>query len=102
MKNALWLAVYAGFPKMVELLVGYGADLNTTDQDGVTALHMLLAGGPDLNMRPVSDDMNQLKKVQLGEAYFKVESYLKYGESYLNRLTAEFFPVEVTLSLWIP
>ena len=70
MKNALWLAVYAGFPKMVELLVGYGADLNTTDQDGVTALHMLLAGGPDLNMRPVSDDMNQLKKVQLGEAYF--------------------------------
>jgi len=24
------------------------------------------------------------------------------GDSYLNRLTAEFFSVEVTLSLWIP
>ena len=52
---------------MVELLVGCGADLNTTGQDGGTALHMLPARGPDLNMCP---DMNQLKKVRLGEAYF--------------------------------
>jgi len=70
MKNAFWLAVYAGFPKVVELLVGYGADLNATDAEGVTALHMLLASGPELNMRPISDNMHQLKKVQSGEAYF--------------------------------
>ena len=62
--------MYAGFPKVVELLVGCGADLNSIGQDGGTALHMLLARGPDLNMHPVSDDMNQLKKVRLGEAYF--------------------------------
>ena len=59
----LCLAVCQGFPKMVELLVGYGANLNGADQDDVTALHMLLGEGPALNMAPVSDDMTQLSKV---------------------------------------
>ena len=77
MKNAFWLAVYAGFPKVVELLVGYGADLNATYTEGVTALHMLLASGPELNMRPISDNMHQLKKVQSGEAYFN-NRYIMY------------------------
>ena len=72
MKNALWVAVYAGFPKVVELLVGYGANLNATDADGVTALHMLLAGGPELCMHPISDDMTRLKEVELEEAYHRV------------------------------
>ena len=76
MKNALWVAVYAGFPKVVELLVGYGANLNATNEDGVTALHMLLAEGPELCMRPISDDMSQLKKVELEEAYHRVR--IKY------------------------
>jgi len=58
------VAVIAGFPKVVEQLVGYGADLNTANADGETVLHMLLAEGPELNMRPVSGDMTQLKKVQ--------------------------------------
>ena len=52
---------------MVELLVGYGANLNGADQDDVTALHMLLGEGPALNMRPVSDDMTQLNKVLVGK-----------------------------------
>jgi len=74
MKIALLLAVYAGFPKVVELLVGYGANLNAADADGETVLHMLLAGGPELNMRPVSGDMIQLKKVELIPSPYK-ESY---------------------------
>jgi len=54
MKIALLLAVYVGFPKVVELLVGYGANLNAADAEGKTVLHMLLAEGPEINMRPCS------------------------------------------------
>jgi len=78
MKNALWVAVYAGFPKVVEQLVGYGADLNAANEDGERVLHMLLAGCPQLNMRPVSGDMTQLKKVQSEEAYFIVGQYVLF------------------------
>ena len=78
MNNALWMAVYAGFPKVVEQLVGYGADLNVASANSVTVLHMLLAEGPKHNMRPVSGDMTQLKKVQSEEAYFIVGQYVLF------------------------
>jgi len=74
----LWLAVYAGFPKVVELLVGYGANLNAANADGKTVLHTLFAEGPELNMHPVSGDMTQLKKVQLEEAYFINRQYVLF------------------------
>lgn len=40
--TALHIAAHEGYPAMVERLVGYGADLNSTSSDGNTALHLTL------------------------------------------------------------
>ena len=40
--TALHLAVHEGHVKVVERLVGFGADLNITTSDGNTALHLAL------------------------------------------------------------
>ena len=48
MKNASRLAVHAGFPKIVELLVGYGANLNEADEIE-TCVVDIKVGGTFLN-----------------------------------------------------
>ena len=38
----LHIAAHEGYPVMVERLVGYGADLNSTSSEGNTPLHLTL------------------------------------------------------------
>ena len=58
-QTALHLAVHQGNTKIVERLVGYGADLNVPDSDGDTPLHIALARDTVDNL---SADTPQLKK----------------------------------------
>ena len=41
--TALMIAAYEGHTETVELLVGYGADLNVAAKDGRTALHLVIS-----------------------------------------------------------
>ena len=59
-QTALHLAVHQGSTKIVERLVGYGADLNVPDSDGDTLLHIALAKD---TVDTLSADTPQLKKV---------------------------------------
>jgi len=58
-------AVMKDHSKMVELLVGYGADPSITQGDGETALHMAM-DNEDLN--PPSDVTVELSKVSVVHA----------------------------------
>ena len=58
--TALHMAVNEGYTAVVELLVGYGADMNATVENGSTALHMVLALK---KMKPLSPDTPHLKQV---------------------------------------
>lgn len=48
--TALHVAAHEGYCAGIELLVGYGADLNIAVDDGNTALHLILARK---NMKPL-------------------------------------------------
>ena len=41
-QTALFIAVHQGYTRIVEKLVGFGADLNISDKDGDTALHLAM------------------------------------------------------------
>ncbi len=57
----LHAAAIKGYVRIIERLVGYGADLNIADSDGDTALHLTL--GRD-NMASPSQDTPEIVKVQ--------------------------------------
>ena len=59
--TALHLAAIQGYPAVIEKLVGYGADVNTTLQDGNAPLHILLAKPG--NMKEPSKDTPEMMKV---------------------------------------
>ena len=59
--TALHLAVIQGYPAVVERLVGYGADVNATLEDGNAPVHILLAKPG--NMKEPSEDTPEMMKV---------------------------------------
>ena len=59
--TALHLAVHEGHTKMVERLVGYGADLNCTTEEGNTPLHLALGRN---TMLPPSHLTPEIMKVR--------------------------------------
>lgn len=58
--TSLHIAVHEGYIKIVERLVGFGANLNATDEDGNTPLHFALVRD---TMQQPSNDTPQVKKV---------------------------------------
>lgn len=60
----LHIAAHEGHSAVVELLVGYGADLNATADNGNTPLHLVLAR---TNMKPLNTNTPYLMQVR----YFK-------------------------------
>lgn len=56
----LHIAVHEGLIKIVERLVGFGANVNATDEAGNTPLHLALARDA---MQQPSNDTPQMKKV---------------------------------------
>ena len=48
-ETILWLAVQKGSINFVEMLLEYGANINTTDKDGWTPLHLAVQNN-DINM----------------------------------------------------
>jgi len=56
----LHIAVHEGHIKIVERLVGFGANVNATDEAGNTPLHLALARD---TMQQPSNDTPQMKKV---------------------------------------
>ena len=60
-QTPLHVAILRGHSKIVERLVGYGAGVNTQDEDGNSPLYMILSIDA---MEPPSDDTPELKKVQ--------------------------------------
>ena len=58
--TALHIAVHEGHIKVVERLVGFGADLNTTTGDGNTALHLALGRN---TMTPPTEESPRIKAV---------------------------------------
>ena len=57
----LHLAAQRGYSRIIESLVGYGADVNATAGDGQTALHLVLTLK---SMRQASQDTPEFEKVQ--------------------------------------
>ena len=51
--TALHIAAHEGHTALIELLVGYGADLNATVEKGNTALHLILA---KQSMKPLDEN----------------------------------------------
>lgn len=62
--TALHIAVHEGHVKLVERLVGFGADLNITTSDGNTALHLAL--GRDTMATP-TEESPKIKAVRSAE-----------------------------------
>ena len=60
----LHVAVSEGHTALVELLVGYGANVNTAVEDGSTPLLMVLT---QKKMKPLSSDTPHLQQVSLSE-----------------------------------
>ena len=58
--TALHLAASEGHTGLVELLVGYGAEVNVSVEDGSTLLMMVLT---QKKMRPLGPDTPHLKQV---------------------------------------
>ena len=61
--TALHIAVHEGHVKLVERLVGFGADLDLTTSDGNTALHIALGRN---NMSPPTMDSPKIRAVRMG------------------------------------
>lgn len=59
--TALHLATIQGYPAVIERLVGYGADVNATLEDGNAPLHILLS--KQGNMKELSTDTPEIMKV---------------------------------------
>ena len=59
-QTPLHIAILRGHSKILERLVGYGAGVNTLDEDGNNPLLMVLSVDA---MEPPSDDTPELKKV---------------------------------------
>ena len=57
----LHIAVHEGCIKAVELLVGFGADLNVVTTDGNTPLHLALGRG---TMSPPLEETPEIKEVR--------------------------------------
>ena len=61
-QTALIVAVHQGYTRIVEKLVGYGADLNVSDADGDTALHLALVRE---TIASITVDTPEMDKVRL-------------------------------------
>ena len=62
--TALHIAVHEGHVKLVERLVGFGADLNITTSDGNTALHLALGRN---TMAMPTEESPKIKAVRCAE-----------------------------------
>ena len=71
----LHIAVHEGCIKAVELLVGFGADLNVVTTDGNTPLHLALGRG---TMRAPSEDTPEIKEVMDTKSHFELRSFPGY------------------------
>jgi E3 ubiquitin-protein ligase mind-bomb len=76
--TALHIAAHEGHTAMVELLVGYGADLNATVDDGNTALMLVLT---QKKMKPLDQEsprLNQVEELLLAQygSGFKFDPYI--------------------------
>ena len=58
------IAVMSGSLRVLERLVGFGADISAVDEDGDTALHLVLRSSSTEYELP-TDECPELKKVQL-------------------------------------
>ena len=67
--TALHIAVHEGHVKVVERLVGFGADLNMTTDDGNTPLHLALGRN---NMTSPTDGSPRIKAVRILYTYVYV------------------------------
>ena len=71
--SALPIAAHEGNSAIVELLVGHGADLKTTnDEHGNTALHLI---NVRKNMKPITAEMEHLWKVFVDKCYIVVSLF---------------------------
>ena len=62
----LHLAAQRGYSRIIEALVGYGADINATAGDGQTILHLILTLK---GMQPPSQDAPEFLKARLDYSY---------------------------------
>ena len=60
--TALHIATQRGYSRILEYLVGYGADVNTVDYVGMTILHMVVSG-KNMNQPLSRGETPQLEKV---------------------------------------
>ena len=63
-QTPLLLAVAQGHTKLIEILVGYGADVDASDEDGDTGLHIALmrhnvSKGPSGALHSLADDVGK-------------------------------------------
>lgn len=59
-RTPLHTAVIEGYPRVIEKLVGYGAELNAVEDEGNTPLHITLIKKA---MKPINDDTSVMNKV---------------------------------------
>lgn len=102
MLTPLHLAAQRGYCRIVECLVGYGADVNMLSNEGDTVMHFIVA---NKNMQPPSSSTPQIQKViQCGFSHVMCEPavvYLYYCQS-LHKVVACMFrhaPCVVTIAL---
>ena len=61
--------------KMVERLVGFGANLNKTTDDGNTALHITLGRN---NMAPPTDETPKIKAVRVFDWFAVIDNTIPF------------------------
>ena len=93
--SALLIAAHEGYSTIVELLVGHGADLKTTNDDnGNTALHLI---NVRKNMKPITAEMKHLWKVFVETSYFthKLKTYCKLIHIFGNLQSGWYFTASI-------
>lgn len=73
--TALHIAVHEGHTKMVERLVGYGADLNCTTEEGNTPLHLTLGRNTMLPPSHLTPEIMQVRSYFLLHGNFEFEEH---------------------------
>lgn len=84
--TALHIAVHEGHTKMVERLVGYGADLNCTTEEGNTPLHLTLGRNTMLPPSHLTPEIMKVRSYFLLHSKFEFEEHRFHSVSNLSRV----------------
>ena len=101
----LHLAAHEGYTRIIERLIGYGADPNVADTDGNTPLNVVIANSD--TVKAPSDDCPQTQKVCYRRTITKqhrnyIQMYLQPTQPKSPRLTKDIFSRILPTSLPLP